>query len=68
MKDRGHTGRSLAMLITKAIADGKVTNKEYDEIVALANADQVVDSQERRLLNQLEEMIRSNAVVRVSQG
>lgn len=65
MDEFGQTGRKLAQLITNAIRDGKVTEKEYSEIVTLANADQVVDSQEKRLLNQLEDMIRNNAVLKV---
>lgn len=66
MNDFGRTGRKLSELITSAIRDGKVTDREYAEIVALANADQIVDSQERRLLDQLEDMIRSQVVVKVT--
>lgn len=65
MNEFGQTGKKLAELITNAIKDGKVTEKEYFEIVTLANADQLVDSQEKRLLNQLEDMIRNNAVLKV---
>lgn len=66
MNQNGHMGRELTMLINKAMEDGKVTNKEYDEIIALVNADSVIDTQERRLLNQLQEMIESKAVLRVT--
>lgn len=67
MTEMRQTGRELTILITRAIADGRVTSGEYDQIMALANADEVIDAQERRLLDQLEEMIESNAVVRVSE-
>lgn len=67
MNEFGQTGRKLSQLITGAIRDGKVTDQEYAEIMALANADRVVDSQEQRLLDQLEDMIRSKVVLKVTE-
>jgi len=66
MNEWDRTGRDLALRITRAIKDRKLTNEEYGEIMALANTDHVVDWQERRLLDQLEEMIQNHVVARVS--
>jgi len=61
----GESGGKLAALVKKAIADGKLTNTEYDKIMALADADLVVDKQEKRLLAQLQEMLSNRTIVRV---
>ncbi|MDY7038388.1 MAG: hypothetical protein SV375_19800 [Thermodesulfobacteriota bacterium] len=61
----GETGKKLNDMIKKAIADGKLTNTEYDQILALADADGVIDSQERNLLNQLQELLANKTVKRV---
>lgn len=61
----GETGGRLAELIKKAIDDGKLTNSEYERILSLADADGVIDPQERRLLAQLQEMLSNKTVVRV---
>lgn len=55
----------LSDLISKAIEDGELTNKEYDEILALADADGVIDPEERSLLTQLQEMLADKTVKRV---
>lgn len=61
----GETGGKLAEMIKKAINDGKLTNSEYERILALADADGVMDRQEKRLLTQLQEMLADKSVVRV---
>jgi len=61
----GETGGRLAELIKKAIDDGKLTNSEYERILSLADADGVIDPQEKRLLAQLQEMLSNKSVVRV---
>ncbi|MEW6140713.1 MAG: hypothetical protein AB1733_21025 [Thermodesulfobacteriota bacterium] len=61
----GETGGRLAELIKKAIDDGKLTNSEYERILSLADADGVIDPQEKRLLAQLQEMLSNKTVVRV---
>lgn len=61
----GETGGKLAELIKKAIDDGKVTNSEYERILAVAEADFVIDAQEKKLLAQLQEMLSNKTVVRV---
>jgi hypothetical protein len=63
-KPSASAGR-LRVLIEKAIDDGRLTNKEYDEILALAEEDGVIDKEERSLLGQLQEMLADKSVVRV---
>ena len=62
----GETGKNLADLIKKAIDDCEVTTDEYNQILAMANADGVIDSQEQKLLNQLQEMISNGTIKRVT--
>ena len=64
MKSR-ETGRKLAELMKKAIDDCELTNSEYDQIMAQVDQDAVVDNEERRLLQQLQEMIANGTVKRV---
>jgi hypothetical protein len=61
----GETGEKLSAMIKKAIEDGKLTNTEYEQILAVAEADHVIDSQEKRLLAQLQEMLSNKTIVRV---
>ena len=61
----GETGGKLAAMIKKAIADGELSNSEHAQILALAEEDGVIDSQERELLNQLQEMLSNGTVKRV---
>jgi hypothetical protein len=63
-KPSASAGR-LRVLIEKAIEDGKLTAREYDEILALADEDGVIDKEERSLLSQLQEMLADRSVVRV---
>jgi hypothetical protein len=65
MQQSGETGAKLAALIKKAIDDHKITNSEYERILALADADGVIDAQEKRLLAQLQDMLTDKTVVRV---
>jgi hypothetical protein len=62
----GESGGRLAEMIKKAIADGKLTNAEYDQIMMLADADMVIDAQEKRMLTQLQELLANKTVVRVA--
>jgi len=66
MQKSGETGGKLAEMIKKAINDGKLTNDEYDRILMLADADAVIDPQEKRLLAQLQELLANKTVVRVA--
>jgi len=55
----------LSDLIKKAIFDCELTTSEYDAILAQANADKVLDPDEKVLLGQLQDMIANGTVKRV---
>jgi len=61
----GDTGGKLAELIKKAIDDHRLTNTEYERILALADADGIIDRQEKRLLAQLQDMLSDGTIKRV---
>ncbi|MCK9274891.1 MAG: hypothetical protein M0P57_07365 [Syntrophales bacterium] len=61
----GESGRKLAALIDKAIEDGELTTTEYDRILALADRDGVIDSQERQLLKTLNDMLENKTIKKV---
>jgi hypothetical protein len=61
----GESGKKLADVIRKAISDCEITSSEYDQILAVANDDQHIDSQERQLLSQLQQMIGNGTITRV---
>lgn len=58
-------GEKLSEVIKKAIADLEITPSEYEAILAQADEDKVLDSEERALLQQLHEMIANGTVKRV---
>lgn len=53
----------LKEVIEKAIADLKITQKEYEWIIEVATADGQIDNQERALLSQLQDLIARKLVV-----
>jgi hypothetical protein len=57
-------GEKLLKVIKKALDDHELTMTEYQEILAQAGEDGVIDSEEQRLLGQLHEMIANGAVKR----
>ena len=65
MQQSGETGGRLGAMIKKAIRDGKLTNREYDQIMVMADSDQFIDAQEKNLLTQLQELLTNKTVVRV---
>ena len=60
------SGKKLEEIIKKAIEDQVITTSEYDEIIAMANEDSVIDAHERVLLQQLNDMIADRTVKRVA--
>jgi hypothetical protein len=58
-------GEKLLKVIKKALDDHELTMTEYQEILAQAGEDGVIDSEEQRLLGQLHEMIANGTVKRV---
>jgi len=61
----GESGKKLADMIKKAIQDCELTTSEYNEILALADADGVIDSQEKNLLKQLQDLLANQTIKRV---
>jgi len=61
----GKTGAQLGDLIKKAIRDCELTFAEHEEIIALADADGVVDAQEQSQLKQLQELISNGTIKKV---
>ena len=60
----GDPSSKLCDLIQKAMDDGKITDKEFNQIHTLAAEDGVVDAREHALLAQLNDMIADKTVVR----
>lgn len=52
----------LRKLIEKAIEDHKLTRAEYDKIINQASKDSFIDSHEKALLDQLQEMIEDKSI------
>jgi len=56
------SGERLRKAIIKAIDDHVITPEEYDEIIEISMEDGHIDSQERALLAQLQQMIEHKEV------
>ncbi len=65
MEKPSQSASKLVKMIEKAIEDGELSNKEYDQILGQADADGVIDPQERNLLTQLQELLTNGTVKRV---
>ncbi len=65
MQQSGKSGGQLADLIKRAIDDGKLTTSEYEQILSLADADGMIDAQEKKLLTQLQELLANKTVLKV---
>ena len=52
----------LREMIEKAIEDHIITRDEYDKIIHIATEDGVIDSHERALLSELQQMIEDKMV------
>jgi hypothetical protein len=65
MEKPSQSASKLVKMIEKAIEDGELSNKEYDQILGQAEADSVIDPQERNLLTQLQELLTNGTVKRV---
>jgi uncharacterized protein YutE (UPF0331/DUF86 family) len=57
-------GEKLYDLIKKAIDDLELTTSEYQAILEQANEDGIIDSEEQRLLKQLNAMLADGTVKR----
>ena len=56
------SGKKLAEVIEKAIADSVITMAEYEEIMSVASQDAVTDNHERSLLKQLNALIANKTI------
>ena len=65
MRVSGETGGKITELIKQAIDDHELSNTEYERILALADADGVIDPQERGLLAQLQDMLSDGSIKRI---
>jgi tellurite resistance protein len=65
MRASGETGGKLSELIKQAIDDHELSNTEYERILALADADGVIDPQERGLLAQLQDMLSDGSIKKI---
>ena len=65
MKKPSKSATDLKSLINHAILDLEVTPSEYQEIMDLANADGVIDKEEKALLAQFQQLISNGTVKRV---
>lgn len=57
-----HSAAKLRKIIDKAIEDHKITKAEYDQIIHEATIDGNIDSVERALLAELQDMIESKVI------
>ena len=61
----GETGGKLADMIKKAIRDCELTTSEHHQILAIADRDGVIDSQEKNLLRQLQDLIANGTIKKI---
>jgi hypothetical protein len=57
----------LSEMIKTAMKDGKLTTKEHNQILAIADEDGILDNQEKRLLAELQEMLANGTIKRVAE-
>lgn len=62
MREPSKSAEQLGAMIKKAIDDGIITPLERERIMMLADEDGVIDIQEKRLLNELQNMIENGTV------
>ena len=63
--ESGETGEKLANMIKKAIRDCEITTSEHNQILSIAEEDGVIDSQEKNLLKQLQNLIANGTIKKV---
>lgn len=64
-KVKGDSGNRIAEMIKKAMDDHQITTTEYEKIMMVADEDGVIDSQEKRQLAELQNMIENGTIKRV---
>jgi hypothetical protein len=66
MKKPSDSAERLSEMIKTAMEDGKLSTKEHNKIMAIADEDGILDNQEKRLLAQLQEMLANGTIKRVA--
>jgi len=66
MKKPSDSAERLSEMIKTAIEDGKLSTKEHNKIMAIADEDGILDNQEKRLLAQLQDMLANGTIKRVA--
>lgn len=66
MKKPSDSAARMSEMIKKAMEDGKLTTKEHNQILAIADEDLHLDSQEKRLLAELQEMLSNGTIKRAA--
>ncbi len=56
------SSRKLAQRIQAAIEDHELTQREYDEILAIVHEDHVIDPQEKALMGELMHLLENGSV------
>ena len=66
MKKPSDSAERLSEMIKSAMEDGKLSTKEHNKIMAIADEDGILDNQEKRLLAQLQDMLANGTIKRVA--
>jgi hypothetical protein len=66
MKKPSDSAERLSEMIKTAMEDGKLSTREHNKIMAIADEDGILDSQEKRLLAQLQDMLANGTIKRVA--
>lgn len=67
MRKPSGSAERLSEMIKHAMEDGKLTTKEHNKILAIADEDGILDAQEKRLLAELQEMLANGTIKRVAE-
>lgn len=67
MKKPSDSAERLSEMIKTAMEDGKLSTREHNKIMAIADEDGILDNQEKRLLAQLQEMLANGTIQRVAE-
>jgi hypothetical protein len=66
MKKPSDSAERLSEMIKTAMEDGKLSTREHNKIMAIADEDGILDNQEKRLLAQLQDMLANGTIKRVA--
>ncbi len=61
----GESGKKISEMIKHAMDDGEITTTEFERILMIADEDGIIDSQEKRQLAELQNMLDNGTIKRV---